>query len=817
MRLIKVKDNKNRPVNNLDIMMGAVFGIKPPSEFIPGKLYQADDRVYTVGEDNRLQVWICNFSGTFQSCSEPNFTEWSLNSVIEENLASNKLYELGYNPIMYECKSAVSDCKSYLEYDGYGHFSTKIKDFDINNYQGPNDIVDVYLRREYSDHYLGKNDYMLNGDELLVELPLTDIADENNYTSNFLPEGSVVTNTDDIDYWYGEDGAIKTLSTVDGINIRNFDILKLFNESIEYGYKVFDIRIDAIHTLVPSPLNKNMSLLIRTSTGEQLTGTNEQTMIVYALGATYNEATPQSLENNNVFRLDEFIVNHRVNMGTDIEGDIQRAELSIVIEAERKIEDTLIVEFNKKTQLVSFISKNGLIKQVKVSIIAKKDKPLSVFMVGSKARSEMTKFIKCIDEYGEILEINGEHLVRIPSSELLRHNSFEFELYVNRVYRSDYEEIVDAENGTVYIKLLDTTGIDWEKDKFLFHMFYSISQGASIIKTSDKSVVKSEKDAFRIFLTTQFINKYQWLKLREDSKLIPPEVVVGSKNTANITDMNYYLSNGQTLKADVFTLATKNFIRRPGSETNCVNSESYPILSDTRDLIIPFIDYDSESDDMLIFKSGGTLISSAKWYLQNDHIKLYEHEYPLYRGSYLDFRLLDRDENVRVDNIYITATNKNQRVINVGRNLNEAAFILLFTMSGEYICSEKYSVSNEKIILKTDCNMPFVLNSGERVEIIIGSYTSKRAQTLYSVIKMEATSDDQTEFMLDDSIEYNTQSDNVLLFREDGMYIGERFYSINALQRKITLSGSPIPKGSYIEALFIRNLSVYVTPTEEDI
>jgi hypothetical protein len=516
-----------------------------------------------------------------------------------------------------------------------------------------------------------------------------------------------------------------------------------------------------------------------------------------------------------VYRLDEIDIESHGKIGNLTEGDDQSVSFDVEIEIGRDISDTLTVSYNKHTQLISLHSKNGYIQQVKLDVIARKDKPLSVFMIGNKCVSPMAKFVKVVNEYGEVVEIGGEHLIKFPCMELLRHNSFEFEFYVDRIYRDDYEEVVDEDTGVLYIRLLNSVGIEWDRETFLFHIFYCITQDAAIARTSDTKTVKEDKDAFRIALTTQFIDKFQWFKMREDSKIIPPEYTVGSKGTANITSEDYYLSIGQRLRADVFSLVFRdNIVRREGSATDSCNSESYPIMNDTRDLTVPFVNYDPEFDDFLIFKSGGVLVSSSKWYLNNKYVNLYVHENPLVRGDYVDFRLLDRDNTVRVDNIFIDVDADN-RTADAGVEFDKAAFYLLFTISGEYISNSKYTVDGSVITFKNsdECDQPYVPESGARVELIIGNYKKEYSTTLYKMIQIEATSNDQKEFILDENLEYNPSSDNILIFRKDGMYIGERFYHTDTSSGKIVIDqGSGIPFGSYIDVLLIRNMSVKVIP-----
>lgn len=784
MGLIKVRDNKNRPINNLDVMMGALFGDKVPREFVVDKYYRTGDRVYDFDRDGNLNVWICNMSGRFKKCREPNFSEWSLNSIIEQNKRPTIVPGEPISPVMYDCKSGVSNRDTYAEYDGYAHFSTVVEGFSLKDYTGKHDIVDIYLRREHSDHYLRKEDYEFDGSRLSVALPLSDMVDERTYKTSFFPLGNVVEDTETVKYWYSEDGVNKTYpyGESNGIQVTNFDVLATVGRSIEYGYKVHDIKVTAVHTIVAS----------------QNRGRVRET----------------------VYHFDTIDIPSHARIGNAAVGTHQSVDITVNIEPDRGVVDTLTLSYDSNTQLISMRSQNGHIHQVQFSVVARKDKPLSVFMIGSKAISPMTRFIRTTDEYGTIVEKDGEHLVRIPRYELLKHNSFDFELYVNRIFRSDYEEVLDEESGELYIRMLNTDGFDWKTDTFLFHIFYCISQDGAIVKTSDSKKVTSEKDAFRIMLTTQFINKFQWLKMREDSKLIPPEYTVGSKSSANITNEQHYLKVGQTIKADVFSLLfMDNIVRRLGSQTDLCNSESYPILEPTRNLTIPFMNYDPEYDDFLIFKSTGVLVSTSKWYLDNKEVLMYLHEDKLSSGDYIDFRLLDRDKTVRIDSLFLDVDVANKSV-DTGVDLSNTAFFLLFTVSGEYISGSKYTVDGSTIRFKTaeEYDQPYEPHEGSRLELVVGVYKDEHCKTLYKMIQIEATDDGQREFYLDEDADYNPASDNLLIFRKDGMYIGERFYHTDETCGKIVIDkGSGIPLGSYIDILLIRNMAVKVLPKEEEI
>ena len=199
-------------------------------------------------------------------------------------------------------------------------------------------------------------------------------------------------------------------------------------------------------------------------------------------------------------------------------------------------------------------------------------------------------------------------------------------------------------------------------------------------------------------------------------------------------------------------------------------------------------------------------------------MNFYVHENPLSGGSYIDFKLLDRDDTVRVDNHFFDIDVPNRK-IDTGIDLSNTAFYLLFSISGEYISPTKYTVSGSVITFNQSSNaneQPYVPMFGSRVELIAGKYKKPYSQTLYKMIRIAANSNGQKEFVFEDNVEYNPSTDNLLIFKQNGLYVGERFYHTDSSEGKIVFdNNSDIVAGSFIDVLLIRNLSVKVYPESE--
>ena len=148
MNLIKVRDNQNRPVSGLDLMMSALFGGIVPREFISKEYYQAGEHVYKLSDDGVLKIYECVLSGTYIRCEDPGFVEWSLNSLIEKYAnAITDLKDIKSEPILFKSKSLMAPFVSYTESNNKAIFKAKTDGFDLNDYSGLHDIVDVYLSK----------------------------------------------------------------------------------------------------------------------------------------------------------------------------------------------------------------------------------------------------------------------------------------------------------------------------------------------------------------------------------------------------------------------------------------------------------------------------------------------------------------------------------------------------------------------------------------------------------------------------------------------------------------------------------------------
>lgn len=776
MQLIKVRDNKGRPINNLDLLMKVVFGDKTPVEFVPGNKYQYGDIVYNITDDGYLKVWICNNDGRFQEPKEPNFSEFTLDSLfqnIDFSSITNRLDALE-NLELYDFAQ-----KTYhgqlTELQQYVLVTATVNGFDFNNYKDVGDSIEVYLRGEWADHYILPSEYTVTNNDMMIRLQSGVVDDKITSTSNFYPEGQVVKEVDydDTSYWYGEAGLRKTFSE-DPINLVDFDPFVFCHVEHEQDYNLMDFTITAVHTLVYSP--------------------------------------------HNVPHFDEFLLDSHAKIG-DFEGteDTIFIKIKIPIEPSADKNDILYILYDKKTCRITITSENGYIKQVKFNCTVERIIPNDIVVIGTKAVGDKSRFIKIVEGFGDVVDIDGKKYVKVPFLDLLQYNSFVYEVYRNRTFTEAYEELV-GENGATYLEIKENA-VNWDRDTFYFRVYYSISQGAGLLCTNDINIVSDDKEAFRIPLSTPFINRYQWLRMRTSLKLLDKEVYDGAKEIAYINNMDWYVNTHRKMRASVFSVIFENIVRRDKSETTVGRAELYPTFNDTKVFPIPFVDYNVVNDDFLVFHSTGALISSAKWHLDKRSISFYVHEEPLYGTDYVEFKMLDRDPLFRVSSTYLTTTTDYQTSYDIGFDSSDPsiACMLLFTVTGEYISDYRYELDGSTLTFIADNNSPIALfEEGDRFDLVVCRYTTTTTKTTVTKTRLQSTRRNGDRYFFDKDTEFNPKSDTILLFQANGMYVGEKFYSLSETYDSILLEGSLVPKGQYMDAIIFRKTSHLINLVEPE-
>lgn len=424
----------------------------------------------------------------------------------------------------------------------------------------------------------------------------------------------------------------------------------------------------------------------------------------------------------------------------------------------------------------------------------------------NEAISLLTRMVRRLEERLVITPTeNSDTLptIKVPYPISPDKVDIKYDLYINGKFIPTQEYLEEDVDGEPIITSWSTDSAN--EYEFVFAFVYSISNEVQLIKRDYQTTIADIFEAYQLDLTSiDFINSFQEIKVFKEGSLVDADRYVISRGFVNMVDVTYYFSVGDRICCPVWTYILTQY--DPGEVRH--NSQSSPIfLDDTMRSPIPFLEWNPVTDDLMIFNDGGVFISDAKWYIDEYDVQYFSHDAGLSDGDILDFRLLNSDNSVKMQNFYVTVTADNNRVFTLPFNTNDYKFIMIFTTSGQYFTDNRYTISNNTITFTNDVS----LLTDDRLEFVVFKYISDSTSTVMSREIVQATTTNQ--FVFKNPIgDYVASTDSLLIFNSKGEYIGERFYSI--VDNGIILKGSPISLGEYLEVVLFRNLPITVSSGE---
>ena len=198
MKLVKVRDLGQRPASHLSVIVQFLFNSNMPGEFQPGKYYEKGSTVYTISEDGlSIKLWKCNISGAYANTHEPFWTEYSLDTYMDEYFKAIIKAIYDPHPQMYNLISTVGSSivpryneaiqtichtPSYLDvyYDGLYMNDSKyeIIDGEIKSLEMPDEskiIIDHYTACDPASRLIRRVNYTLTKGTDDLELPMDKI------------------------------------------------------------------------------------------------------------------------------------------------------------------------------------------------------------------------------------------------------------------------------------------------------------------------------------------------------------------------------------------------------------------------------------------------------------------------------------------------------------------------------------------------------------------------------------------------------------------------------------------------------------------
>lgn len=433
--------------------------------------------------------------------------------------------------------------------------------------------------------------------------------------------------------------------------------------------------------------------------------------------------------------------------------------------------------------------------------LLKMPKVCAVTILVNKAVSIVARMIKRL-EIVETADSKTGHIIPYPP----QSNDYDIrlEVYVNGAYcpNTRYTLIsMEDKNGE------DKVGIaEWEGDiadsyELTFRFTYSCTNEVTLMHVDFETVIKDERESFMLDLTTvDFVNQMQEIRLFRNSVLLGSDRYGLSKGYVNFWKREHYLPLNSVIYAPIMTYLLPEY--EEGDVRH--NSQTTPVFENGEDqFTIPFLSYNPASHDVILFNDSGVLISDVKWGFDGYEVRFFEHDMSMTKGDRIDFRMINQDETVKVQNFWFTANEDDQRVFTGKTDFSQYQLIMVFTTSGMYIPSLKYQINGSTLTL----NESIELKQFDRIQVITFRYIYKESNTTFDVRRYVTETDGQTEFP-NPYTDYNPVTDGLYIFTQNGKYIGERFYEING--KNIRLSGDPLTFGGYVEIVLIRNLTVTI-------
>lgn len=384
------------------------------------------------------------------------------------------------------------------------------------------------------------------------------------------------------------------------------------------------------------------------------------------------------------------------------------------------------------------------------------------------------------------MEVNADNvtidasgtIVTVPVPYHTIDKSLVFDLYMNGEYisQNDYTFTFDAVNYSYVIMLSNEITPDSNPTHYNFVFTCSMSKEITIVKNDIDKICEDDPNRFQLDMKYTDFNDISIIyNSFNNGKIIPNTATIFYNSTAHIVNDKYYLT-----KTSKYTVSYKNII------INSIFDDDNEITNNLQEVVyvadyqakakqvpIPFVEYDKDVNTLLVFKGDGYLVSSTRYYVKDNILTFFPHDNSLVAGDRLVFQILNNDYSI--SSYMKTVTIKSDDITN-GIKLplldhDDKLFdILLFDTSGMYISSDKYLLNNKIVNFKDTST----IKPGDNMEFVMFDYITPRTNTTMRLYHTNVSSD--TQVMM--PFAYSGDTDNILLFQSNGMYIDRSRYTI---------------------------------------
>ena len=373
-------------------------------------------------------------------------------------------------------------------------------------------------------------------------------------------------------------------------------------------------------------------------------------------------------------------------------------------------------------------------------------------------------------------------IITIPLSREYIEKSLIFNIYYSNRYITEEYYIYSYNSDTQeYAITIDLTKCKFipnsaTKNDFIADFMMSLSKEVYIVKHDILEEINTENEKLNIDLKYTDFNKIQNIhNCYDDGLMIPSNAITFYNEMVHITDKNYAIKSDNFVVSYVLILFTSIYESDFDGNNDFVDEIAVPqVFATNRKLPIPFIGFNRDNGDMLLFNEDGKYISSSNYYVDTTNKVNFYPAVPLAEKDKILFVLMDNDYSMHnyTRQIQLTPYDIANGIKLPCLDFDQDAFdVMIFKENGEYIPSIKFTLSDTNWLTFHD---DAGVNAYDKIDIIMMEYCASRTKSLmrrFSIVPEIGTS-------LQLPFTFYQNDDNVLVFTHDGILINPKNYTI---------------------------------------
>lgn len=401
----------------------------------------------------------------------------------------------------------------------------------------------------------------------------------------------------------------------------------------------------------------------------------------------------------------------------------------------------------------------------------------------------------------------------IPLSSKYIEKSLIFSIYYKNRYVTEeyytysYDYNIQAYKVVINMQKCNFIETSATTTDFMSDFMISTSKEVCVVKHDILEPITTETEKFNIDLKYTDFNKIQNIHNCYDNGLLIPNTATTLYNEfVHITDSDYAIKSNVFVISYVLILFTSIYESDFDGTNDFVDELTIPqAFIENRKVPVPFIGYNRDNGDMLLFNNSGKYISSTNYYVDANNMVNFYPSMALTEGTKILFALMDNDYSIHN---YSRQLQLSEYDIDHGIKLpcldfdQDAFDVMIFKSTGEYIPSIKYTLSDTNwLTFHADAGV----SASDKIDIVMMEYCASRTKSLMR--RFSIVPDIETSMQLPFTFYQN--DDNVLVFSHDGILINPENYTITKTGVLTFKNGITVTAKEPVDVFLFRRHSGY--------